>query len=172
MGRGGWTQGKHTWKSSTVQTFGAPTWSVNNGGRDFDVTAGTSCSAVVTGDDVLSGAFQVEKQYFLQNVLTPRSARKKPLRIYLDSGTCDYTGGDDGLKHTEAVALQLQHFGWKPGIDLLHHIDRPLPPEQLKPFNLPEDKFNEAQRSQHNELYWRLRASRALSFLFPLEATR
>lgn len=120
----------------------------------------------------LSGAFQVEKQFFLQSVLSARNAKKKPLRIYLDSGTCDYTGGDDGLKHTEAVALQLQNLGWKAGSDLLHHIDRPLSGEQLKPFNLPEDKFNEAQRSQHNELYWRLRAWRALTFLFPLQATR
>jgi predicted alpha/beta superfamily hydrolase len=115
----------------------------------------------------LSGAFQVEKQYFLKNTLTARSAKKKPLRIYLDSGIADYSGGDDGLKHTEAVALQLQHLGWKPGHDLLHHIDRPLTADQLKPFDLPEDKFNEAQRSQHNELYWRLRAWRALTFLFP-----
>jgi len=117
----------------------------------------------------LSGAFQVEKQYFLQNVLTAKTAKKKPVRIYLDSGNCDYSGGDDGLKHTEAVALQLQKLGWKPGTDLLHHIDRPLAAEQLKPFNLPEDKFNEAQRSQHNELYWRLRAWRPLTFLFPPE---
>jgi hypothetical protein len=73
------------------------------------------------------------------------------------------------LKHTEAVALQFQRLGWKPGTDLLHHIDRPLTAEQLKPFNLPEDKFNEAQRSQHNELYWRLRAWRPLTFLFSPE---
>jgi enterochelin esterase-like enzyme len=120
----------------------------------------------------LSGAFQVEKQYFLQTVLAGHAAKKKPVRIYLDSGTSDYTGGDDGLKHTEAVAVQLQRLGWKPGNDLLHHIDRPLSPARLKPFNLPEDKFNEAQRSQHNELYWRLRAWRALTFLFPSSSTR
>ena len=121
----------------------------------------------------LSGAFQVEKQYFLQTVLTGRGAKKKPIRIYLDSGTCDYTGGDDGLKQTEAVALQLQRLGWKPGTDLLHHIDRPLSAGQLEPFNLPVDKFAEAQRSQHNELYWRLRAWRALTFFFPSsEATK
>ena len=117
----------------------------------------------------LSGAFQVEKQHFVENVLGATKAKKKPLRIYLDSGVSDYTGGDDGLKHTEAAAFQLQRLGWKPGVDLLHHIDRPLTAEQLQPFNLPEDKFNEAQRSQHNELYWRLRAWRALTFLFPPE---
>src|SRR5687768_14690732 len=117
----------------------------------------------------LSGAFQVEKQHFIENVLGGAKAKKKPLRIYLDSGVSDYTGGDDGLKHTEAAAMQLQRLGWKPGMDLLHHIDRPLTAEQLKPFHLPDDKFKEAQRSQHNELYWRLRAPRALTFLFSTE---
>ena len=117
----------------------------------------------------LSGAFQVEKQHFVQNVIGNPKAKKKPIRIYLDSGTGDYSGGDDGLKHTEEVASLLQRLGWKPGNDLLHHIDRPLTAEQLKPFDLPHDKFNEAQRSQHNELYWRLRAWRPLTFLFPVE---
>ena len=65
--------------------------------------------------------------------------------------------------------MQLQRLGWKPGADLLHHVDQPLTAEQLKPFDLPEDKFKEAQRSQHNELYWRLRAWRALTFMFPPE---
>lgn len=117
----------------------------------------------------LSGAFQVEKQHFVENVIGSPRAKKKPIRIYLDSGRGDYSGGDDGLKHTEAVAMQLQRLGWKPGTDLLHHIDRPLSAEELKPFDLPNDKFNEAQRSQHNELYWRLRAWRPLTFLFPAE---
>lgn len=117
----------------------------------------------------LSGAFQVEKQHFAENVISSPIAKKKPIRIYLDSGIGDYSGGDDGLKHTEAIAMQLQRLGWKPGDDLLHHIDRPLTAEQLKPFNLPNDKFKEAQRSQHNELYWRLRAWRPLTFLFPPE---
>ncbi|MGZ8938357.1 MAG: alpha/beta hydrolase [Limisphaerales bacterium] len=117
----------------------------------------------------LSGAFQVEKQHFVENVIGSPIAKKKPIRIYLDSGTGDYSGGDDGLKHTEAVAMQLQRLRWKPGTNLLHHIDRPLNAEQLKPFDLPNDKFSEAQRSQHNELYWRLRAWRPLTFLFPPE---
>ena len=115
----------------------------------------------------LSGAFQVEKQHFLEQVLGGTAAKKKPIRIYLDSGVSDYTGGDDGLKQTEAVRRKLEKLGWKTGQDLLHHVDQPLTAEQLRPFGLAEDKFNEAQRSQHNELYWRLRAWRALTFLFP-----
>lgn len=115
----------------------------------------------------LSGAFQVEKQHFLQNVVGDPQAKKKPIRIYLDSGSADYTGGDDGLKQTSAVAEELKRLGWEPEKDLLHFIDKPLTAEELQPFNLPEDKFKEAQRSQHNELYWRLRAWRALTFLFP-----
>jgi predicted alpha/beta superfamily hydrolase len=116
----------------------------------------------------LSGAFQVEKQYFLDQVLT-KSGGKKPIRIYLDSGITDYTGSDDGLKHTEAVARELLGLGWQRDLDLVHFVDQPLTAEELKPFNLPEDKFKESQRSQHNEFYWRKRAWRPLTFLFPPE---
>jgi predicted alpha/beta superfamily hydrolase len=115
----------------------------------------------------LSGAFQVEKEFFLEKVLGNYSGPAKPIRIYLDSGTSDYTGGDDGLKQTEVVARELERIGWKKGSDLMHFVDRPLTAEELAPFHLAENKFKEAQRSQHNELYWRLRAWRALTFLFP-----
>jgi len=117
----------------------------------------------------LSGAFQVENKYFLNEVLGKHRGGVKPTRIYLDSGTCDYTGGDDGAKDTAAVAEELQRIGWKEGVDLLHFLDKPMSPDELKPFNLSEDKFKEAQRSQHNEFYWRLRAWRALTFMFPPE---
>jgi len=117
----------------------------------------------------LSGAFQVEKEHFVKEILGSPLAKKRAVRIYLDSGVSDYTGGDDGLKQTEAVAEELKRLGWKPETDLLHFVDRPLTAETLKPYDLPEDKFKEAQRSQHNELYWRLRAWRALTFLFPPE---
>jgi hypothetical protein len=33
--------------------------------------------------------------------------------------------------------------------------------------SLRRDKWKEAQTSQHNEFYWRLRSRRALTFLFP-----
>jgi predicted alpha/beta superfamily hydrolase len=116
----------------------------------------------------LSGAFQVEKQYFVSLLQNP-TAKKKPIRVYLDSGISDYSGGDDGRKHTKAVADELVRLGWTSGKDLLHFVDRPLTANELQRFQLPEDKFKEAQRSQHNELYWRLRAWRALTFLFPPE---
>jgi hypothetical protein len=32
---------------------------------------------------------------------------------------------------------------------------------------LRQDKWDEARKSQHNEFYWRVRAWRALTFLFP-----
>lgn len=115
----------------------------------------------------LSGAFQVEKQHFHREVLGKHPGTEKAIRVYLDSGIADYAGGDDGRQQTEAVAETLSRIGWKHGSNLLHFVDQPLNAEQLKPFNLPEDKFQEAQRSQHNELYWRLRAWRALTFLFP-----
>ena len=115
----------------------------------------------------LSGAFQVESNYFQSEIVGNFKGPKKPIRIYLDSGISDYSGGDDGLKNTEALARELTRIGWKQGEDLLHFVDQPLTAEQLEPFDLPADKFKEAQRSQHNELYWRLRAWRALTFLFP-----
>jgi predicted alpha/beta superfamily hydrolase len=120
----------------------------------------------------LSGAFQVEKEYFLERVLKSPVAKKKKVRIYLDSGTSDYTGGDDGLKQTENVRTALEQLGWKAAKDLLHFVDQPKTAEELKPLHLAPDKFNEAQRSQHNELYWRLRAWRALTFLFPPEKAK
>jgi predicted alpha/beta superfamily hydrolase len=116
----------------------------------------------------LSGAFQVERTNFLANVLRPHRGKPKPIRIYLDSGTMDYTGGDDGRKHTDAVAAELRRIGWKVGRNLEHVVDlKPLTEPELEKTGLRRDKWKEAQTSQHNEFYWRLRAWRALVFLFP-----
>jgi len=38
---------------------------------------------------------------------------------------------------------------------------------ELEKAGLRPDKWREAQSSQHNEFYWRLRVWRALVFLFP-----
>jgi predicted alpha/beta superfamily hydrolase len=112
----------------------------------------------------LSGAFQVENRAALENLATFKG-KKKPVRIYLDSGRIDYTGGDDGMGDTEAVAAELRRIGWRK--ELLHFVDPPLNEEQLRPLGLNDGKLKEALKSQHNELYWRLRAWRALEFLFP-----
>jgi predicted alpha/beta superfamily hydrolase len=112
----------------------------------------------------LSGALQVESRSAL-NDLRRYKGKKKPIRIYLDSGRVDYTGGDDGLKDTQAVADELKRIGYKK--DLLHFIDDPLTEDQLRPLNLSEGKLKEALKSQHNELYWRLRLWRALAFMHP-----
>lgn len=117
----------------------------------------------------ISGAYQVEKEFFLRQVLATYTGKRKPIKIYLDSGIADFTGGDDGAEETAAVAKELLRIGWRSREDLLHFVDQPLSADQLKPFNLPNGKFAEAQRSQHNELYWRLRAWRPLTFLFPPE---
>jgi predicted alpha/beta superfamily hydrolase len=112
----------------------------------------------------LSGAFQVEGRACIKNLASYKD-KKKPLQIYLDSGKTDYTGGDDGLRDTQAVADELKRIGWRK--QMLHFIDAPLSVEELRPLGLSEQKFAEALKSQHNELYWRLRAWRALQFLFP-----
>jgi predicted alpha/beta superfamily hydrolase len=116
----------------------------------------------------LSGAFQVEQTNFVANVLRPYRGKAKPLRIYLDSGACDLWGGDDGRAVTEAVAATLRRIGWKDGVDLQHFVDeKPLTTAEFAKAGLRQDKWQEAQKSQHNEFYWRLRAWRPLTFMFP-----
>ncbi len=116
----------------------------------------------------LSGAFQVERTNFLSNVLLAYRGKPTPIRIYLDSGTMDYSGGDDGRQGTDAVAAQLRRIGWKEGKDLEHFVDlQPLTDAELEKAGLRPDKWKEAKTSQHNEFCWRLRAWRPLVFLFP-----
>ncbi|MDB6038671.1 MAG: esterase, partial [Verrucomicrobiales bacterium] len=115
----------------------------------------------------LSGAFQVERKSFLRRLQKHEGAPKK-IRIYLDSGVIDYSGGDDGEEDTTSVANALIGIGWRPGKNLLHFVDaKPLTEEELKPYGLDGGKIKEAQTSQHNEFYWRIRAHRPLEFLFP-----
>ena len=118
----------------------------------------------------LSGAFQVERTNFLNDVLKPFHGPPKPFRAYLDSGVVDLTGGDDGCSLTKRVATELRRIGGKN--DVRWFVDgKPLTPAGLKKSGLRRDKWAEAQTSQHNEFYWRLRSWRALTFLFPpLEA--
>ncbi len=116
----------------------------------------------------LSGAFQVERTNFLSNVVRPYRAKAKPIRIYLDCGTIDFSGGDDGRSNTDAVAAELRRIGWRDHVDLEHYVDlNPLTEPELEKAGLRRDKWQEARTSQHNEFYWRLRAWRALTFLFP-----
>ncbi len=120
----------------------------------------------------ISGAYQVEKGIFIADDLKAFAGDPKPIRVYLDSGVAS-SGGDDGRAETDAVAKELRRIGWTDGENLLRYVDEPpLTAELLGPFSLPADKFKEAQVSQHNELYWRLRVWRALEFLFPVEPGR
>jgi enterochelin esterase-like enzyme len=114
----------------------------------------------------LSGSFQVEQTNFLNDVLRNCHDQPKPIRIYLDSGMIDFTGGDDNRAITSQVAAELRRIGWK--MNLMLYVDeKPLTPAELENTGLRQDKWKEAQTSQHNEFYWRLRAWRALTFLFP-----
>jgi hypothetical protein len=117
----------------------------------------------------LSGSFQVENTNFLHRVLRPYRGNAKPIRLYLDSGVVDFSGGDDGQKLTTAVAEEVRRIGW--GAELMHYVDaKPLTLPELEKSGLRQDKWAEAQTSQHNEFYWRLRAWRPLTFLFPVAA--
>lgn len=117
----------------------------------------------------LSGSIQIERRHFLQNIVGTYRGNKKPIRIYLDSGVADYTGDDDGRRHTSAFAEELRRIGWRDGIDLVHFVDDyRLSDEEMAHAGLPASKWAEAHRGQHNEFYWRLRVWRALVFLFPV----
>jgi enterochelin esterase-like enzyme len=121
---------------------------------------------VFGGAASLSGAFQVEGTNFLNHVLRPYRGKPQPTRLYLDSGTADFTGGDDGQRLTAEVVKQYRRIGWGKG--LMQYVDaKPLKPPELEKAGLRRDKWAEAQKNQHNEFYWRLRAWRALTFLFP-----
>jgi hypothetical protein len=114
----------------------------------------------------LSGAFQVEGTNFLNDILRPYQGKPKSIRLYLDSGVVDFTGGDDGQRLTAAVSDEFRRIGW--GEELAHFVEaKPLTLVELEKTGLRRDKWAEAQTSQHNEFYWRLRAWRALTFLFP-----
>jgi enterochelin esterase-like enzyme len=76
-----------------------------------------------------------------------RATKGKPsLRIYLDSGTTDYAGGDDGMARTEALRDLLVAKRFVLGKDLMHHV---------------------GQGDGHSEAYWRGRLPVALPFLLP-----
>jgi predicted alpha/beta superfamily hydrolase len=112
----------------------------------------------------LSGSFQIQHTNFLNSVLRTYHGRAKPLRIYLDSGVMDFTGGDDNRGLTWQVAVELMRIGCD-GLDL--YVDaKPPTGEQMAADGLRRDHWREAGFSQHNEFYWRLRAWRALVSLF------
>ena len=114
----------------------------------------------------LSGWFGAEGTNFLNSVLRNYHGSPKPFRVYFDSGVKDFMGGDDGCALTTQVVAELKRIGWSN--DLNHYVDaKPLTAAELETTGLRRDKWAEAQRSQHNEFYWRLRSWRALTFLFP-----
>ncbi len=137
---------------------------------------GGLCSAVLAWEHPevfgnaasLSGAFFFDDKHFLEAVLKNDKSPPKPVKFYFDSGSVDFTGGDDGRQMTAAVVAELQRIGWRE--NLRYYVDEhPMTPAQLAASGLRRDKWKEAQTSQHNEFYWRLRAWRALTFLFPPE---
>ena len=121
---------------------------------------------ILGGAASLSGSFQVEQTNFLNGVLKNYRGNAKPFRVYLDSGAVDFMGGDDGHALTLQVAAELRRIGWAKNLKFYFDA-KPLTPAQLKNSGLRHDKWAEAQTSQHNEFYWRLRVWRALTFLFP-----
>jgi pimeloyl-ACP methyl ester carboxylesterase len=126
---------------------------------------------VFGGAASLSGAFMMNRKEFVEGQLERYKGKPKTFRLYLDSGTIDFTGGDDGRKLTGKVAAEFQRIGW--GTNLQSFTDSaPLNERQLEDVGLRRDKWPEAQVSQHNEFYWRLRAWRPLTFLFPPDHAR
>jgi predicted alpha/beta superfamily hydrolase len=117
---------------------------------------------------ILSGSFQIERSSFLTNTVQRYRGKPKPIQIYIDSGVIDFTGDDDGRRYTDRVAAALRKIGWRDDVNLKHFVDeQPMQELDLGRSGLRHDKWKEAQSSQHNEFYWRMRAWRALTFLFP-----
>jgi enterochelin esterase-like enzyme len=136
---------------------------------------------VFGGAASLSGAFMMNSN-FLNSALHSYKGPVKELRLYLDCGSVDFMGGDDGRVLTTQVAAELRRIGYQdrlpelkkkshplqPDTSLMLFIDeKPLSESELEKTGLRRDKWKEAGTSQHNEFYWRQRVWRALEFLFP-----
>ena len=120
------------------------------------------------GAGCLSSSFGFDHTNFLNRVLKEYHGPPKPIRIYLDSGVVDFTGGDDDCALTREATEVLRKLGWKENLEC--YVDSPpLTAAESEKTGLRRDKWAEAQKSQHNEFYWRLRAWRPLTFLFPPE---
>jgi len=78
--------------------------------------------------------------------LVQRTPTRPALRIYIDSGTVDWSGGDDGMAQTLALRDLLVSKGFTIGTDLRHEI---------------------GQGDNHSENFWRGRLPMALPFLLP-----
>ena len=135
---------------------------------------GGLCSLVLAWDHsevfgcaaCLSTAFGVWRSP-KRNMLTAYHGPPKPIRIYIDSGTVDPSGGDDGCSNTKAAVSELRRIGWT-SRNLRWFVDsRIVDQEELQKSGLSHEKWAESQKSQHNEFYWRRRAWRAFTFLFP-----
>jgi enterochelin esterase-like enzyme len=135
---------------------------------------GGLCSLVLAWDHpevfgsaaCLSTAFAVWRSP-KRNMLTAYHGPPKPIRIYIDSGTVDSSGGDDGYSNTRVAVSELRRIGWT-SRNLRWFVDRKIvDQEELPNSGLSREKWAESQESQHNEFYWRRRAWRAFTFLFP-----
>ncbi len=121
---------------------------------------------VFGGAASLSGAFQVERTNFLEQVLKPYHGKRRLFICYLDSGVVDFMGGDDNATLTKQVADELARINDERSVD--YYLDaHPLTPKELAAAGLRRDKWAEAQTSQHNEFYWRLRSGEVLAIFFP-----
>jgi hypothetical protein len=61
----------------------------------------------------------------------------------------------------------MRHIGWARRDLRRYTDDHVLTLAELGRSGARHDKWVESQTNQHNELYWRLRAWQALTFLFP-----
>jgi len=80
------------------------------------------------------------------HALVGRTTARPALRIYIDSGTVDWNGGDDGMAKTLALRDLLVSKGFTLGNDLQHFV---------------------GQGHNHSEDFWRARLPVALPFLLP-----
>ena len=80
-----------------------------------------------------------------------KSLRKMPVKIWLDTGTCEGQNPETCVKNTREVYQALLAKGWRPGEDLAYMED---------------------EGAGHDEKAWGFRIRHALEFLFPARRQR
>ncbi len=131
------------WVERTWRTQGGPA------GRGL---GGSSYGGLIS----LDGAWRRSDRWGVVMAMSPaygydfiafaRTGSKRPLTVYLDSGTTDYSGGDDFMARTIELRDLLVTEGWVLGTDLQHVV---------------------GQGDSHSENFWRGRLPGALSWLYP-----
>jgi hypothetical protein len=105
----------------------------------------------------LAGEFvrvvSVEKTNFLSQGIALYRGKRKPVRLYLDSGVVDYTGTMTDANIPDAVAAEIatHRVGRWTDPSALYRTSTRCRTPNWRQAGLPQHKWGEARTSQHNE---------------------